>query len=56
MGSCVSSAVRASLNLASWNCQLELSVGSWRSAGSGRWCVGLRVLYNLCLCVFNAAW
>jgi len=31
MGSCVSSAVRASLNLASWNCQLELSVGtvSW---------------------------
>lgn len=48
MGSCVSSAVRASLNLASWNCQLELSVGSWRSAGSGRWCVGLRVLYNLC--------
>ena len=56
MGSCVSSAVTASLNLASWNCQLELSVGSWRSAGSGRWCEGLRVLYNICLCVFNAAW
>ena len=36
MGSCVSSAVRASLNLASWNCQLELSVGSWRSAGGAR--------------------
>jgi len=50
MGSCVSSAVRASLNLASWNCQL---------GHGGRQvvrCEGLRVLYNICLCVFNAAW